>query len=206
MAMSGGDVQSPLYTLSIKELQRAARLPAASPLAEEALLLEASRNPTLETQPWWDSIRHKLQTRSLIADSYRGLHNLATTRLEGNTGIDAQQLAECYAIVIRRNPTRETMQADYAELLGGALSQPSMAIEHWRLALPLDPDPSTYGPRLAAYLVSRHRHEEAIAVIAKTMELRPSLQGNRELQALLAKARASDAASGTESVDPISTP
>jgi hypothetical protein len=206
MAMSGGNTNSPLYTLSIKELERAALLPSASPLAEEALLLEASRNPGLATQPWWESIRHKLETRPLTPDSFLALHHLASTRLEGNDGIDAQQLADCFAILVRRIPGREVMQADYAELLGGVLKQPAAAIDHWKLALSLDPDASTYGSRLATYLVSRHRNEEAVAVIVKTMELRPVLQNDRAFQALLAKAKSDDAAIDSSPARPASGP
>lgn len=189
MAMSGGNADSPLYSMSIKELERAARLPDASPLAENALLLEAARNPGIKTQPWWNSIKQKLKTHPLVPDTYTALHKLATARLEGNTGIDAQQLADCHAIALDRNPKRELMHADYAELLGGVLQQPELAIIHWKQALALDPDPSAYGSNLATYLVSKHRDEEATAVLMKTMELRPSLQNDGTFQALLVKAK-----------------
>jgi hypothetical protein len=206
MAMSAGDINSPLYTLSIKELERAARLPDASPLAEHALLLEATRNPEIPTRPWWDSIRHKLETHPLVPDSYSALHKLASARLEGNTGIDAQQLADCYAIALHRNSEREIMQADYAELLGGILEQPVAAIDHWKLALSLDPEPLAYGSHLATYLLGRRRNEEAVAVIIKTMELRPALQNDRSLKALLAKARSDDAAINSSSARPATGP
>jgi len=193
MAMSGGNIGAPLYTMSIKELERAAKLPGASPLAEHALLLEAARNPEIPAQPWWDSIRYKLETRPLVPDSYSALHKLATARLEGNTGIDARNLAECYAIALRRNPKSEVMHADYAELLGGALGQSAPAIEQWKMTLSLDPYPARYGARLATYLVERHRNEEAAAVIDKTVELRPDLRNDRVLQALHSKVQAQGA-------------
>jgi len=196
MAMSGGNIDSPLYAMSIKELERATQLPDASPLAEHALLLEAARNPRVQTQPWWDSIKKKLKTHPLVPDTYAALHKLATARLEGNASIDAQQLADCLAIALERNPKRELMHADYAELLGGVLQQPELASVHWKLALALDSDPAAYGASLATYLFSRHRDLEATAVLMKAVELTPSLKNDRAFQALLARAK-SDAGSAS---------
>jgi protein O-mannosyl-transferase len=203
MAMSGGRIDSPLYAKSIAELERAARLPNTSPLGEHALLLEAARNPQIQAQPWWDSFRSKLATRPLIPDTYMALHQLATVRLKGDAGIDARQLAECYAIAVRRNPNRELVQADYAELLGGILHEQEVATEHWKLALALDPDPSTYGPRLANYLLANHRNAEAEAVILKTMELKPALRADHSLQALLEKAKAQETTTDTSFAEPV---
>jgi hypothetical protein len=194
MAMSGGDATSKLYAMSITQLERAARLPSASPLPEEALLIEASTHPGMPTQPWWDSLRRKLETRPLIPDTFMTLHKLATLRLAGNTNIDAQQLANCYAIAVQRAPGRELLHVDYAELAGAALNNPALAIRHWHLALRLDGDVDHYGPQLAGYLVANHRNEEAIAVIAQTLELRPSLHGDTQLSELLERARSAQTA------------
>src|SRR5699024_2841178 len=65
MAMSGGDTGSPLYSMSIQELQRATTLSSNSPLPEEALLLEAARHPGLpvDTAQVWASLTHKIKDR-----------------------------------------------------------------------------------------------------------------------------------------------
>lgn len=190
MAMSGGNPDSPLYSLSIKQLERATTLRTNSPLAEEALLLEAAKNPRLPTQPWWDSFKRKLRTRPLISDTYLALNKLLTERLGGNTGIDAKQLAEVYAIATVRAPNREGLQAEYAELAGGVLHDVPLAIAQWRKALALEKDLSRYAPQLAGYLIEQHRPQEARAVIAQAMALQPALQHDAKLQALQTQADA----------------
>lgn len=187
MAMSGGNPDSPLYSLSIQQLERATTLRTDSPLAEEALLLEASKNPNLLTQPWWDSFKHKLRTRPLIPDTYLALNKLMTERVGGNTGIDAQQLASAYAIAVTRSPWRSSLHAEYAELAGAVLHDTPLAIEQWQQALSHTQDVDHYAPRLAEYLTEQKRPQEARAVIVKAMQLRPDLRDNTTLLALQAK-------------------
>jgi len=188
MAMSGGNLDSPLYSLSIRQLERATTLRTDSPLAEEALLLEASKNSHLPAQPWWDSFKHKLHTRPLISDTYLALNKLMTERAGGNTGIDARQLAEAYAIAISRNPGRESLHAEYAELAGAVLHDSTLAIEQWQKTLQLDKNLDHYAPQLAGYLVEQKRDHEALAVIAKAWTLQPALRNSTELQALQTRA------------------
>lgn len=188
MAMSGGNPDSPLYSLSIKQLERATTLRTDSPLAEEALLLEAAKNPRLPTQPWWDSFKHKLRTRPLIPDTYLALNKLMTARVAGVTGINAQQLAETYAIAVSRSPGRESLHAEYAELAGAVLQDPTLAIEQWQQTLQLDKNLGHYAPQLAGYLVEQKRDHEALAVIAKAWALQPALRNSTELQALQTRA------------------
>jgi hypothetical protein len=189
MAMSGGNPNSPLYSLSIQQLERATKLTTDSPLAEEALLLEAAKNRSLPTQPYWNSFKRKLRTRPLIPDTYLALNKLMTERTGGNIGIDARQLAEAYAIAISRNPKRASLHAEYAELAGASLHDTAVAIEQWQQTLALDPEVRHYAERLAGYLVEQRRPREALAVIAKGMELQPALHNDTVLLALQTKAR-----------------
>lgn len=198
MAMSQGNPNTPLYSMSIKELERATKLPGASPLAEEALLLEASKHAGMPSDAWWESIRNKLENYPLIPDTFVALHKLTISRLVGNTGLDAQQLASCYAIAVKRNPRRESLRVEYAELAGIALNDPTLASEQWRAALQLDSDLADYARSLAQYLVEAQRNQEAQAVIRYAMELRPSLQSDPVLTNLLGKLNMSPAATPSD--------
>ena len=184
MAMSGGNGDSPLFSMSIQELQRASKLSTDSPLPEEALLLIAADHPGMATAPLWDSLQTKLRTRPMIPDTYQVLHRLLTQRVAGKEGIDASRLAEIYAIAASRNPDRQPLQADYAELAGAALHDPELAIAHWEIALKLDKNPGQYGQQLASYLAGNQRNREAMAVIEKTWQLVPASSKNAALIAL----------------------
>ncbi len=190
MAMSGGDASSPLFSMSVQELERASRLPGDSILPEEALLEVAAEHPGMPTQPWWDNMHHKLQSRPLIPDTYAVLQKLITQVMQRRPGIDAAQLAKCYAIVTSRYPNQQRLHADYAELLGAVLHDPALASKQWRLALQQDPSVTQYSLRLTNYLVENNRGQEALAVIAQAMELQPTLRADPEMNALQARARA----------------
>lgn len=189
MAMSGGNAASPLYSLAIQELERGATLPGSSPLAEQALLLEAAKNPDLgPTQPWWDSFFHKLRTKALIPDTYAALHRLMTVRTDGHPGIDAHQLAKAYAIAVQRNPRRASMRAEYAELLGATLHDENAAAAQWRKTLEHVKKVDDYAPRLLAHLLDENREREAEAVVATADTLMPSLRHDPAWVALSARA------------------
>jgi hypothetical protein len=176
MAMSGGDSNSPLFSLSVKELERASRLPRDSIMPEEALLLTAADHPDMPTRP-------------LIPDTYAVLRQLMTQVTTGHPGIDAQQLAKCYAIAVARDPARQSLHVEYAELAGASLHTPELASEQWRLALQLDTDVQQYAPRLAGYLIDEHRPQEALAVISQAMETQPTLRSDQKMKDLQMRAR-----------------
>lgn len=187
MAMSHGDPDAPFYSMGIRELERAAKLPADSPLPEEALLLIAADNPQVPAQPWWDSFILKLKTRPLIPDTFLALHNLMTQRVNGKTGIDAQQLSNAYAVAVARAPHRQLLHAEYAELAGKSLRAPRLAIPQWQETLKLEKDLPTYARQLAAYLAADQRDQEADAVITYATQLQPSLGNDPQLLAIRAQ-------------------
>lgn len=189
MFMAHNSPDSPFYSLSIKELMRATTLPSATPVAEEALLLvNADHHDQPDVPALWNSFQDKLQNRPLGPDAYLALDKLTTERLNGKTGIDAQQLARTYEITIKRNPTRANLHASYAELASAALNDPDLAIQHWQQALRLDKDVAGYSRQLAGYLVENHRNQEALAVIAQAWQLQPALRNDPTLQALQGQA------------------
>ncbi|MFC4528476.1 hypothetical protein ISN76_15735 [Dyella halodurans] len=189
MFMAGNNPDSPFYSLSIKELRRAATLPSASPMAEEALLLiNADHHDQPDVSTLWSSFLDKLQNRPLGPEAYLALDKLTTERLSGKTGIDIHQLARAYEITIKRNPARITLHSSYAELAGAELHDPDLAIQQWRQALRLEKDLAGYSKQLAGYLLENHRGQEALAVIAEARKLQPMLSNDPILMAMQSQA------------------
>lgn len=196
MFMAQNNPNSPLYSLSVKELRRAATLPSASPMAEEALLLiHADHHDQQDVPALWRGFLDKLQNHPLGPEAYLALDKLTNERLQGKTDIDAQQLARAYEITIKRNPTRANLHASYAELAGTALGNPNLAIQHWQQALRLDKDVAGYSKQLAGYLLDNHRPQEALAVIAQARQLQPALRKDATLTAMQSQAEKDVAAS-----------
>ncbi|MEO7067464.1 MAG: hypothetical protein ABI114_11185 [Rhodanobacter sp.] len=195
MARSQGDTSSPLYSLSVTELERGAALPGASILAEEALILTSAAQHTPAPQAWWDALLRKVSTQPLGPETYQALHKLDEQLVVYSKDIDAQQLANAYTIVIKRNPARASLYVQYAEIASVALHNPGLASEQWEHAVSLNKDPADYGKRLATFLLDNHRYQEAAAVMSKAAQLRPALRNDAEFQsqqALLDQATARD--------------
>lgn len=190
VAMSGDTPDTPLYSLGIQELERAARLPTSSILPEDALLIQAANHPGLDSGLWWASLQRKLQTRPLGPETYLALYGLLQARLEGHTAIDALQLKRAFEIAIARNPARVSLHAQYAELAYRALDDLPLAIEQWQQAVVLKKGSSEYTKNLATYLLDNHRPQEALAVIAKAQAIKPELQSDATIVALRSKASA----------------
>lgn len=188
VAMSQDNPDMPIYSLGIQELERAAKLPGSSILPENALLIQAANHAGMISQPWWDSLQHKLQTRPMGPETYLALHGLLQVRIGGNAGIDAQQLARAYEIASSRNPGRLGLHVEYAELAGGTLHNQALAIEQWQQVLQLERDVPGYTRQLAGYLVDSQRDHEALAVIAKAQDMQPALRSDPALLTLQTKA------------------
>lgn len=196
MFMAHNDPNSPLYSLSVKELRRASTLPSASPMAEEALILiNADHHDQPDVPALWKSFFEKLENRPLGPEAYMALDKLTMERLGGKADIDARQLAHAYEITIKRNPSRANLHAAYAELADTVLHEPDLAIVHWQEALKLDKDVAGYSKQLAGYLLENHRNQEARAVIDQAWQLQPILRNDAALISMNEQAEKNAAAS-----------
>jgi hypothetical protein len=187
LAMSGDNPNVPLYDMGIKELERAAALSSSSITPEELLLIQSANHSGLNSQPWWESIKQKLQYRSMGPETYLALNSLLQARLGNNVNIDVQQLSQAYAIAISRNPGRVSLHVDDAELDFFGLHDPSLAAQQWKQALTLQKDPARYAYDVVTYLIKSHRNDEALLVIDQAQALNPALRDDKTLTDLRKK-------------------
>jgi hypothetical protein len=172
MSMSEGDPASPMYSRTVRELERGAALPKSSPLPDQALLLMAAGGGVPLQKIWWDRFLHKLGTRPLGPQERNALTRLATVRIDdGNKNVDAFQLKKAYQIVLKRQPGVAQWRVQYADLASIALHDQTLAIEQLLMAVELKKSTPNYGQQLANYLLENHRAHEALAVIAKVQAM-----------------------------------
>lgn len=188
VAMSGDNPSAPLYSLGIRELERAAQLPSSSILPEQALIIQAANHPGLDDGVWWDSLQEKLRSRPMGPETHLALNGLLRNLLQDHTNIDAHQLAKTFEIATAREPSQANLHADYAELAGAALHDPTLAIEQWQQVLELEKNVPSYPTQLATYLVNNHRDIEALGVITKAESIQPALRHDEVMAGLRAKA------------------
>ncbi|WP_426688999.1 tetratricopeptide repeat protein [Rhodanobacter ginsengiterrae] len=184
MDLSKGDPESPLFGRAISELERGAALPDSSPLPEQALLLTAAAQGAPPKDVWWESLLHKLQTRPLGPQEYRALQGLATRAVSGEAALDPRRLGEAYQIVLQRTPNSAAMHAQYAEVASAVMHDMPLAISQLELAISSSLADSGYPARLLKYLLTKHRLQEASAVVPYAEQATPGLHDKSDWRSL----------------------
>ncbi|MFC3813564.1 ArnT family glycosyltransferase [Lysobacter sp. GCM10012299] len=116
MMMSGMDANSPFYDMAVKEYERAARLPGASPLPETGLLLMAAASNAPARQEWWDSLIEKIRTRPLGPQERTAMYGLLQQRYDG-VKLDDKQLTRALLELFARTKVPPRAYADFGNYL-----------------------------------------------------------------------------------------
>lgn len=97
--LSNGDPDSPFFTFAIKELERGAALPGASPIAEQALILLSASSGQPVRDEWWDTLLRKLRSQPVGPQELAAVGGLMKQRYEGME-LDDRRLAEAYRVML----------------------------------------------------------------------------------------------------------
>lgn len=201
MTLANGNASSPLFGKAIDELERAAALPGASPLAEQALLITAADYGFQADPAWWASLQHKLETRPLGPEAFLALNGLNSKAINDRAPIDATQLEKAYAIVTERRPTITGLHVQYADAASIVGHDQALAVSQLTLALENERASDAYPLKLMAYLLDNQRSDEAKALIEPIERLFPMIASSTHWRELRARAEKSvgphPAAAGT---------
>lgn len=116
MILSGMDASSPFYAMAVKEYERAASLPGASPLPETGLLLMAAASNAPARQEWWDSLIEKIRTRPLGPQERTAMYGLLQQRYDG-VKLDDKQLTRALLELFARTKLPPRAYADFGNYL-----------------------------------------------------------------------------------------
>src|SRR5690606_13318529 len=103
VGMSDGNPDSPFYAMGALEFERGSRLPGASPLPEQGLILMAATTGQPVKDAWWDRLIHKVRTRPLGPQETMSVTGLMSQRYRG-VALDDRRLSEAYAALLQRAP------------------------------------------------------------------------------------------------------
>jgi hypothetical protein len=121
IGMSDSNPASPFYAWGIREFERGSRLPNASPLAEQGLILSAATTGEPVLDEWWDRLLSKLRTRPIGVQEGLAVTGLLSQRSAG-IEMDDRRLADAYTILARRSgqsaPTFASMGDHAINVLG----------------------------------------------------------------------------------------
>ena len=101
MIRAGNDATSKFYTMAEVEFERGSRVPNASPMPEQGLVVLAASAGQPAKPEWWDRIVHKLETRAIGPQEMTMLTGFLRMRYEG-LPLDDDRFADAYLVLVNR--------------------------------------------------------------------------------------------------------
>ena len=168
--MSDNNPDSPFFSFAMAEFERGSKLPNASPLPEQGLILMAATTGGEVRQEWWDSLVNKLRTRPIGPQEMMAVTGLLKQRYEG-IPLDDRRLTQAYGTMLSRRELPAQFHAqfgDYAlSYLGDEALAERMFVETVERSVG-DPD---YVLRVARGLAAEGRSRQAQAMVVRAKEL-----------------------------------
>lgn len=170
MNMSGMDANSPFYSMAAKEFERGSRLPGASPLPEQGLILMAALSDQVADPAWWSRLNEKIGTRPIGPQEQGALQGLMQHRYKG-VALDDQQLGKALATMFRRSKMPPGAYAQYADYAMVYLHDEDLAERMFVAAIDNNPTDPEYATRILGNLVADGRMRQADAVFKRARQL-----------------------------------
>jgi len=168
--MSGNDPESPFLSMGMQEFERGSRLPDASPLPEQGLLLMAAVSGYPVDPAWWDQLEEKIRTQPLGPQQVMAVQGLLTQHQRGNR-VDPVRLARAYQTMLDRGGFPGHVHARFADFVLEELGDEDMANRLFVEAVSVDPDDSEFAWRLLTSLQAEGRGAQARLVEERMREL-----------------------------------
>lgn len=116
--MSDGYANSPFIDMAIGEFERGSRLPGASIISDQGLILTAAQSGREVPSIWWDRLVSKVQTGTLSPETTGALFSLLENRYK-DVVLDDQRLAQAFRALFERTalpPYSYAQVGDYAKV------------------------------------------------------------------------------------------
>lgn len=101
MLLANNDASSPLFAKGIEEFERGSRVPGASPMPEQGLIVYSALAGRPARSEWWDRVIQKLKTRAVGPQEIGMIVDLLRMRNEG-IEIDDSRFADAYLVLVNR--------------------------------------------------------------------------------------------------------
>lgn len=164
--LSGEDAASPFYALAMAEFERGSRLPGASALSEQGLILLAAAAGQPAQAAWWDRLTEKLRFNPLGPQERSAISNLVKQRSMG-MALDDARLREAFQVLLER----DGLPADTYVQLGNAaliqLGDPSLADRAYDRALQTSGREPAYAIEVVTRLVTSGSGDAAKRFVAR---------------------------------------
>lgn len=174
--MADGNPQSPFFKLAQNEFERGSRLPNASPLPEQGLILMAATAGEPARKEWWDRFVEKVRTRPPGPQELLAVTGLMSQRYQG-TELDDARLSEAYLALLSKKGMPAHLYATYGDFALTYLKDDALADRMFVAAIERAPNDAAYAEKLVGTLVADGHIRQAKAVMERAYAL--GLLGNK---------------------------
>lgn len=168
-AIAGNDVDHPLWSLSLRELEHAASQTHGPPLGEQGQLVILAHAGREAPAGLWENLRRKLGARPISPEAESVTYNLVACRLAG-CALDDRELQVTLATLVSGNPDSATLRVQYANFAFNTMRDPALAIALMRDAIQLEPEVPGHRAGLLLFQLASNLHDkENIAAEVNTL-------------------------------------
>lgn len=150
---------------SLKYLMRAAAIPRASALPEQAIIMLVDHDQQGDDGAYWDSMVRKLRDQPTGQENMSALIALTQCYSKNACKFDIAQLQRAYLAVLSRSHTPPRLNGAYAAFQYGVLHNDIVAEKYLELAVNGDPSEPAYRVDLAALYIRNGQTGKAMEQI-----------------------------------------
>lgn len=170
MFLADRSASSPFYDMAEREFERGSRLPGASPLPEQALLLLAATAGQPAKAEWWDSLDRKLRERTIGPQEKMAMLGLLSQRYKG-VELDDARLGQALEVLYSREPMPPSAYAQFGDFALVYLEDEALADRMFAEAISAPPRDPAYLAQIISVLSAESRPRQVDAVLARAREL-----------------------------------
>ena len=170
MIRAGNDATSKFYAMAEAEFERGSRVPNASPMPEQGLVVLAAGAGQPAKPEWWDRIIHKLETRAIGPQEMTMLTGFLRMRYEG-LPLDDGRFADAYLVLANRMEMPPSQYYAFGEHALKYLDDEALAEGLFRRAVEHSADQPEVVAAMAAALVASGHPAQAKDLAAYAREL-----------------------------------
>lgn len=158
--LSDFHADSPYFAPAVDALERAMRVPGATPLPESAAILLAARAGVPARPEWWLGLRQKLRSRKIGLSEAGALTTLSDCVIEGYCELSRRDIVATFLSALEQGPNARVLHA-YGVYAFKVLGEEAFAVTLLTDAVRLAPREIVHRLVLARMLVAMGRNDAA---------------------------------------------
>jgi hypothetical protein len=170
VGMSDSNPNSPFFDFGRREFERGSRLPDASPLPEQGLILMAATVGLPVDDVWWRRLIEKVRTRPISPQESMAVTGLLEQRYRG-VELDDRRLAQACLMLMSRQKQPAFRYAQFGDYALRYLHDDALADRMFVTAIEQNPGDADFAAKVYATLRAQGQTRQASLVLRRAREL-----------------------------------